>query len=127
MTKSHDTLYGNVPDKSPVVLLLIDVINDLDVSDSDKLLRLTLPMAKRLASLRERAKQYGCAVIYVNDNFGRWRSDFKSQVQHCLRLSNSSNLASKKGCLSRTPRIQHSPHSEWLPEATSYVTTRSNF
>ncbi|HEY4310815.1 MAG TPA: isochorismatase family cysteine hydrolase [Pirellulales bacterium] len=84
MTKSHDTLYGNVPDKSPVVLLLIDVINDLDFSDSQELLRFALPMAKRLASLKERAKKHECAVIYVNDNFGRWRSDFKSQVQHCL-------------------------------------------
>src|SRR5262249_40947722 len=23
-------------------------------------------------------------VIYVNDNFGRWRSDFRAQVRHCL-------------------------------------------
>ena len=26
----------------------------------------------------------GIPVIYVNDNFGRWRSDFKAQVEHCL-------------------------------------------
>lgn len=84
MIKGHETLYGNVPDKSPVVLLLIDVINDLDFADSEKLMRFALPMAKRLASLKERAKKHGCAAIYVNDNFGRWRSDFKSQVQHCL-------------------------------------------
>src|SRR5205814_3764657 len=24
-------------------------------------------------------------VIYVNDNFGRWQSDFRRQVQHCMR------------------------------------------
>jgi nicotinamidase-related amidase len=24
-------------------------------------------------------------VIHVNHNFGKWRSDFKKQVQHCLR------------------------------------------
>ena len=23
-------------------------------------------------------------MIYANDNFGRWRSDFTSQIQHCL-------------------------------------------
>ena len=23
-------------------------------------------------------------VIYVNDNFGKWRSDFQQQVRHCL-------------------------------------------
>src|SRR5207244_2744972 len=27
----------------------------------------------------------GVPVIYVNDNFGRWRSNFKVQVEHCLR------------------------------------------
>jgi nicotinamidase-related amidase len=24
-------------------------------------------------------------VIYANDNFGRWRSDFREVVEHCLR------------------------------------------
>jgi hypothetical protein len=24
-------------------------------------------------------------VVYVNDNFGRWRSDFRSILAHCLR------------------------------------------
>ena len=84
MAKKQNNLYGNVPDKSPVALLLIDVINDLDFPEADSLLRRALPMAKRLAALKTRAEKHGCAIIYVNDNFGRWRSDFKSQVQHCL-------------------------------------------
>jgi len=85
MEKSKKNLYGNVPDTSPVVLLLIDVINDLDFPEAPALLRHALPMARRLARLKRTAKQRGAAVIYVNDNFGRWRSDFKSQVKHCLR------------------------------------------
>ena len=24
-------------------------------------------------------------MVYVNDNFGRWRSNFNAQVEHCLR------------------------------------------
>jgi nicotinamidase-related amidase len=24
-------------------------------------------------------------VVYVNDNFGKWRSDFRRQLEHCLR------------------------------------------
>ncbi|MHB8954439.1 MAG: cysteine hydrolase family protein [Pirellulaceae bacterium] len=84
MSRENDTLYGNVPDKSVVALLLIDVINDLDFVDSASLLRYALPMARRLVKLKQRAREQGCAVIYVNDNFGRWRSDFRSQVQHCL-------------------------------------------
>ena len=84
-SKKTDTLYGNVPDKSSVVLLLIDVINDLSFDGAEELMRHAMPMAKRLAKLKQRAKSQGCAVIYVNDNFGRWRSDFKNQVQHCLK------------------------------------------
>jgi nicotinamidase-related amidase len=84
MAKSRNDLYGNAPDQSPVALLLIDVINDLDFPEAESLLRHALPMAKRLAALKLRAAKHGCAAIYVNDNFGRWRSDFKTQVQHCL-------------------------------------------
>jgi nicotinamidase-related amidase len=85
MKKSNKNLYGNVPDTSAVALLLIDVINDLDFPEGQALLRHALPMARRLARLKKQAKRRGVAVIYVNDNFGRWRSDFKSQVDHCLR------------------------------------------
>jgi len=68
-----------------VVLLLIDVINDLDFSGNEGLLRQVTSMAQRLAALKDRAIKHSCPVVYVNDNFGRWRSDFKSQVQHCLK------------------------------------------
>ena len=85
MPVKNDDLHGNAPDKSDVALLLIDVINDLEFPDGDNLLRFALPMAKAIAALKERAKRDGVPVIYVNDNFGRWRSDFRAQVEHCLR------------------------------------------
>jgi nicotinamidase-related amidase len=78
-------LHGNVPDKAEVALLLIDVINDLEFSRGEALLRHALPMADRIAALAARARQAGVPVIYVNDNFGRWRSDFHAQVEHCLQ------------------------------------------
>jgi nicotinamidase-related amidase len=81
----NDDLHGNAPDKSDVALLLIDVINDLDFPEADLLLRFALPMAERIATLKKRARQAGVPVIYANDNFGRWRSDFKVQVVHCLQ------------------------------------------
>jgi nicotinamidase-related amidase len=73
-----------VPDKAPCALLLIDVINDLDFEGGDKLLRRALPMAKKLAALVKRARAAHVPIIYANDNFGRWRSDFRAQVRHCL-------------------------------------------
>jgi len=79
---SHD-LHGSAPDKSEAALLLIDVINDFDFPEAEQLLRLALPAAKNIAALKRRAKDAGIPVIYVNDNFGRWRSDFKKIVAHC--------------------------------------------
>lgn len=66
-------------------LLLIDVINDFDFPEGAQLLRYALPAAERIADLRKRAYEADIPVIYVNDNFGRWRSDFKQQVDHCLK------------------------------------------
>jgi nicotinamidase-related amidase len=78
-------LHGSAPDKSAIALLLIDVINDLDFPEADELLRYARPMARKILRLKQRAKKAGVPVIYVNDNFGRWRSDFRRQVIHCLR------------------------------------------
>src|SRR4051812_3549139 len=87
MTMDHDTstLYGSAPDKCGVCLLVIDVINDLDFPDAEKLLDRCLPMADRLSKLIDHARSIQVPVVYVNDNFGRWRSDFRAQVEHCLK------------------------------------------
>ena len=85
MPRKNQDLHGSAPDKSVTALILIDVINDLDFPEADDLLRYARPMARKLLRLKQRAKKAGIPVIYVNDNFGRWRSDFRRQVSHCLR------------------------------------------
>jgi nicotinamidase-related amidase len=85
MPAKNEDLHGNVPDKSNVALLLIDVINDLEFKSGEQLLRHALSMSKGLAELKRRAKEAGVPVIYVNDNFGKWQSDFKKILEHCLR------------------------------------------
>src|ERR1044071_6862480 len=85
MPGKNANLHGRAPDKSVTALLLIDVINDLDFPEANVLLRYARPMARRLLRLKQRARKAGIPVIYVNDNFGRWRSDFRRQVSHCLR------------------------------------------
>lgn len=84
MPSKNQDLHGNAPDKSAVALLLIDVINDLEFKEGEQLLRFALPMAARIADLKQRARSAGVPVIYVNDNFGRWRSNLHAQVEHCL-------------------------------------------
>jgi nicotinamidase-related amidase len=81
---SRDRL-NHAPDRSNTALLLVDVINDLEFEGGEKLLAHALPMAIALAALKRRAKAAGIPVIYSNDNFGRWRSDFPRLVQHCLQ------------------------------------------
>jgi nicotinamidase-related amidase len=77
-------LHGNVPEHCSVALLLIDVINDLEFEGSDPLVEPAIAMAHRIAKLKRRAKAAGIPAIYVNDNFGRWKSDFRRVVEHCL-------------------------------------------
>ena len=85
MPAKNPDLHGNVPDEAPVALVIIDVINDLEFPGGDRLLRHALPMADRLAALKRRAKAAGIPVIYANDNFGRWKSDFRRILDRCLR------------------------------------------
>jgi nicotinamidase-related amidase len=84
MPVKNTDLHGNAPDKSDVALLIIDMINDLDFPEGEQLLVHALPAARKIAELKARAKKDRVPVIYVNDNFGRWRSDFRAQVEHCL-------------------------------------------
>ena len=81
--KQNDRL-NHAPDNAETALLLIDLINDLEFDGGDKLLGNALPMASALAALKRHAKAAGIPAIYVNDNFGRWRSDFRKLVQYCL-------------------------------------------
>lgn len=80
-----DTLLPESENPKRAALLLIDVINDFDFSSADALLKNAWPAARQIASLKQRVKVAGIPVIYVNDNFGRWRSDFREQVKHCLK------------------------------------------
>jgi nicotinamidase-related amidase len=83
MPARNRDLHGSAPDKCETALLIVDVINDLDFPEANQLMRYLPPMAGKLAKLKRRAKSAGVPVLYVNDNFGRWRSDLQSLVEHC--------------------------------------------
>ena len=63
-------------------MILIDVITNFEFEDGDELLKRTLPIARNLARLKQRAKKSGVPVVYVNDNFGKWQEDFKTMSGH---------------------------------------------
>ena len=82
-SKTSD-LHGNAPDSCPVALLIIDAINDLEFPGGAGMLPRAVRMARNIAALKRRATTLGIPTVYVNDNFGRWRSDFRRIVAHCL-------------------------------------------
>jgi nicotinamidase-related amidase len=81
----NDDLHGSVPDQAPVALLLIDVINTLDFPGNEEIVQRVGPMAARIAALKARARAVGIPAVYVNDNFGRWRSDQRALLDHALQ------------------------------------------
>ncbi len=80
----NEDLHGSAPDKCEVALLLIDVINPLRFPEANQLLRYLPAMTRSIRRLKARAQKAGVPVIYVNDNFGRWRSDFRRLIESCL-------------------------------------------
>jgi nicotinamidase-related amidase len=84
MPARNQDLHGNVPDQSAVALVLIDVINDFEFDTGEPLFEHALPIAPRLAALKRRCREAIIPIVYVNDNFGRWRSDQRALVEHCL-------------------------------------------
>jgi nicotinamidase-related amidase len=85
MPARNQDLHGSAPDKSETALLIVDVINDLNFPEANQLMRYAPAMARQIVKLKARAKRAGIPAIYVNDNFGRWRSDLSSLVEHCRK------------------------------------------
>jgi nicotinamidase-related amidase len=64
---------------------LIDVVNPFDFPGGAAFARRALPYARRIARLVDRARRASVPVVYVNDNFGKWRSDIGELVAFCRR------------------------------------------
>ncbi|HEY0469959.1 MAG TPA: isochorismatase family cysteine hydrolase, partial [Polyangiaceae bacterium] len=72
-------------ERCDTALLLIDVINNFEFEGAELLLKRARPVTRTLTRLIARARTANIPIIYVNDNFGRWRSDFHAMVRHCCR------------------------------------------
>jgi len=65
-------------------LIVIDMINTYDHEDAERLRESAEQAVPVIGRLVERAREAGAPVIYVNDNFGQWRSDQDALVQDAL-------------------------------------------
>lgn len=66
------------------VLLLVDVINPLEFEGSEDIAPAALHAAKITAAFKGRWRARGRPVVYANDNYGAWQSDFAQVLEHCL-------------------------------------------
>lgn len=66
-------------------VVVIDAINDFAFPGADQLLERMPPVVEAVRALRRRADAAQRPVIYVNDNFGRWRSNFDEVIAWCRR------------------------------------------
>lgn len=83
MTESGASIVGFEAIRHRVALLLVDVINDFEFPGSDALLPLAAEAVPRIEALLVRARGFGVPIVYVNDNFGHWRSDFRATIARC--------------------------------------------
>lgn len=80
--------------RSTRALVLIDFINPLDFPGGEKLAPPALRAARATARLRDRLDADKVAVLYANDNYGVWQSDFHSLVTQCIgRQDESGRIA----------------------------------
>jgi nicotinamidase-related amidase len=84
MPAKNRDLHGNVPESADAALLLIDVINDMEFPGGEQLVPHAVAAAGQIAALKRRCKEAGIPTLYVNDNFGRWQSDFNKIVAHVI-------------------------------------------
>jgi len=63
------------PSPVPVALLMIDVLTTFHSPDGEAILHSALAIRDNLVNLKARARKLGIPVLYINDNFGDWRSE----------------------------------------------------
>jgi nicotinamidase-related amidase len=66
-------------------LLIIDMINTFAFPGGQALARHARAAARHARELRDACARAGMPVIYCNDNFGQWRSDFRAVYERCAR------------------------------------------
>jgi nicotinamidase-related amidase len=72
------------PSPVPVALLLIDVLTTFQFPDGDAICKNALGIRDALVRLKARARKARIPVLYVNDNFGDWRSEKEVLMGRCL-------------------------------------------
>jgi len=81
MAKNLDKITGVPESRSNTALLILDMISGFDFEDGETLFPKALKAAQNLSKLRDRARSAEIPVLFVNDNFGKWKQDFGAFVR----------------------------------------------
>lgn len=75
-------------------LIILDMMNKFDFPGGEYLYKEALPCAKNILRLKERCYKKKIPIIYVNDNFTKWRSSWEEIWQICANeKSKGANIA----------------------------------
>ena len=86
MTFSHSTrVRTSTLSRSRRVLLLVDFINPLRFDGAEAIASHAVEAARATAAFKRQCTADGWSVVYVNDNFGQWRSDVQTLLRECRR------------------------------------------
>lgn len=83
-TQAASTPLAEKPAARATALLVIDMISDWSFPDAEPLLARAVRIAPAIAALKARCTAEGIPTVYINDNQGRWRSEFHAIVQSAL-------------------------------------------
>jgi nicotinamidase-related amidase len=76
-------------------LLIIDMLSDWRFDHGAELLANASAIAASIAALKARCRQAGVPVVYVNDNRGRWRSNFSEVAQYACEQAGEGGLIAR--------------------------------
>jgi len=65
-------------------LIVVDMLSTYDHEDADRLVQSVENVIEPIAGLVERASKEGVEVIYVNDNYGDWKSSQEKLAERAL-------------------------------------------
>ncbi len=92
-------------------LLLIDFFHPCSYAGMGRIGPSAARAASRTVVLRARARRQGIPVIYVNDNFGDWASNFARLVHACAQLGSAAGTVARALAPAGEPFVLKPRHS----------------
>lgn len=103
--------------RSPAALLVIDMISLLDFPGAARMAPRAVAAARRIQALRVAFHDRGWPVVFANDNFARWHSEFREQVAMAVHAGGAAGEIAT--CLDPGPR----DHYVLKPKHSAFLST----